>query len=481
MIHVLIVDDDNLVRKGLISSMPWDSYGMRIAGEAANGEKALEFMAATPIDLLLTDLAMPVMSGIELIRIARERHPEVAAAVLTLHQDFEYIQEALRLGAIDYIAKVQLEREHFGEMLGRIRSRIVAEKGRRSQAHAPSASDVFPASDAYALLSLRDAPEPAAYGSPAAGEAVAALGCWRTEGDRRVRIWMPEAGKCAPDEETGGRLLPPLPEDVRGAEESAWRWVRVGHAAGESLGGLHAKLSAYRERDFFYACRGNKPQLIEISFEELGAGRAEPSPSEVEAAKELLHSFRWLHDEMAFRELERRLLALKLPLAKLMQLLYGSTVEWNRIFRSVSPARIELPDRFASWGETARWLEAFRGLISPAGGRAHLSGEVRGSVMAAVKIVHDELELPLFAIDVARRVNLSRSYFNQVFKEWVGSSFNEYLRQTRIDKAREYLVQTAKPIQWVAEHTGYADEKYFSRTFREQTGMLPSEYRQRQG
>ena len=63
--------------------------------------------------------------------------------------------------------------------------------------------------------------------------------------------------------------------------------------------------------------------------------------------------------------------------------------------------------------------------------------------MTAVKIVHDELEFPLFAIDVAKRVNLSRSYFYQCFKEIVGYSFNEYLRKVRIDKAREYLEQTS--------------------------------------
>lgn len=68
MIHVLIVDDDKLVRKGLMSFLPWESFGMRVVGEAANGEKALDFLKANRVDLLMTDLAMPVMSGIELIK-----------------------------------------------------------------------------------------------------------------------------------------------------------------------------------------------------------------------------------------------------------------------------------------------------------------------------------------------------------------------------------------------------------------------------
>ncbi|MNR65988.1 HTH-type transcriptional activator RhaR [compost metagenome] len=57
-------------------------------------------------------------------------------------------------------------------------------------------------------------------------------------------------------------------------------------------------------------------------------------------------------------------------------------------------------------------------------------------------------------------------------------TFNEYLRSIRIDKAKEYLQYTQKNMQWISEHTGYTDQKYFSRVFYEKTGMLPSEYRQ---
>lgn len=471
MIHVLIVDDDNLVRKGLITAMPWDEFGMRIAGEAANGEKALEFIASNRVELLITDLAMPVMSGIELIRIVRERYPDVAVAVLTLHQDFEYIQEALRLGAIDYIAKVQLEQEHFGEVLGRIRARIVPGKTGRMKDDAVAPKERFPGSDAYAWLALR---EPA--GAEAPPSAPEGTGCWRADVDPLVRLWLPanEEDLLGEAAERTGR--PPVQTDLL---PSDWRLVRVRHAAGESVAELQLGLNRYRQQDFFYDCDGREAQPIELDLAQLRAERAAPSARDIEEARELLHAFGWLHDETSFAELQRRLYALRLPAEKLTQLFYGCTVEWNRIYRAVSETRAALPDKLACWEECMDWLDAFREMSRAASGQAHLSEEVSGSIATAVKIVHDELALPLFAIDVAKRVNLSRSYFNQVFKEVVGYSFNEYLRKTRIDKAREYLVQTAKPIQWVAEHAGYADEKYFSRTFRDQTGMLPSEYRSR--
>ncbi|MFB5763558.1 response regulator transcription factor [Paenibacillus medicaginis] len=372
MIDVLIVDDDKLVRKGLISAMPWDSFGMRVIGEAANGEKALEFLQHNRVDLLMTDVAMPVMSGIELIRIVRKRYPDIAIAVLTLHQDFEYIQEALRLGAVDYIAKVQLEKERFEQVLGRIHELILNQRRRPSN---------------------------------------------------------------EPD-------------------------------------------AVYKQRDFFYDSDEFEPNSIEKFAQELQAEQPGLSEREVEAVKEALHAFRWVHDDSYFAELCNQLRGLRLPAPKLMQLLYGVIVDWNRLFKALTQTGITLPDTFSCWREVVEWMGGFREKAIMLSGHQQVSKEVSASIMSAVKIVHDELDFPLFAVDVAKRVNLSRSYFNQCFKAIVGYSFNEYLRKVRIDKAREYLAQTAKPIVWIAEHTGYADEKYFSRTFREQTGMLPSEYRQ---
>ncbi|UUZ79030.1 response regulator [Paenibacillus sp. P26] len=124
MIKALIVDDDHLVRKGFIAMMPWQTHCIEVVGEAGNGRKALEFLAEHEVDLLITDLAMPVMSGIDLMREVKKRYPQVSVVVLTFHQDFEWIQEALRLGALDYITKVELEEERLEEVLRRVVERF---------------------------------------------------------------------------------------------------------------------------------------------------------------------------------------------------------------------------------------------------------------------------------------------------------------------------------------------------------------------
>ncbi|MBZ4665444.1 response regulator [Mahella sp.] len=128
MIHVLIVDDDKLARKGLISMMPWEFYGMEVVGDVPNGARALEFLKNNVVDLMFVDLAMPVMSGIELMREVRKSYPDINFVVLTFHENFEYVQEALRFGVLDYISKAELEAENYGQIFNRIIRKLKGEK-----------------------------------------------------------------------------------------------------------------------------------------------------------------------------------------------------------------------------------------------------------------------------------------------------------------------------------------------------------------
>lgn len=257
MIRVLIVDDDHLVRKGFIGIMPWQNHGFQIVGEANNGENALELLQTIEVDLLITDLAMPIMSGMELMKKVRERYPRMELVVLTFHHNFELIQEALRLGAVDYITKVELEREQMDEILRRIAGRM-----------APAVKSA---------LAQEDYPD--------------------------IAEWMPEA------------------------RETAY------------------------------------------------------------------------------------------------------------------------------------------------------SKEVQECIRNAVVYLREQFQTEIHLPDVAREVNMSRSYFSRCFKDITGKTFNDFLRELRIDYAKSLLLNSNKAVQWIAIQSGYFNEKYFFKVFREMTGMLPSEFR----
>lgn len=261
MIKTLVVDDEKLARKGLISIMPWRQYGFCIVGEASDGKAAVDFIRQNTVDLAIIDLAMPVMSGLDLMKIVRREFPGISMVVLTCHADFGFIQEALRLGAIDYIVKTQLEVEKMDVTLERIAARIL-------QNHAPDRCD-----------------------------------CGR------------------------GIELPRPEEDGPAAEK--------------------------------------------------------------------------------------------------------------------------------------------------------LSEEIVESIMNAVKMIKENLREEISQDAVAKKVNLSRSYFSRCFKEVVGLSYGEYLRELKIAKSKELLGRTNKPVYWIAEQMGFRDDNYFSRFFREHTGFLPKDYRAR--
>lgn len=135
MYRVLIVDDDKLARRGIISMMPWDKYQMSVVGEAQNGEQALEFLTENVVDVVFADIDMPAMDGITLMKKCSQLYPELLFVVLTFYEDFQYVQSALRMGAIDYISKLQMEAVDCDQLLEQISKKIENSIAKHSGTH----------------------------------------------------------------------------------------------------------------------------------------------------------------------------------------------------------------------------------------------------------------------------------------------------------------------------------------------------------
>lgn len=104
MTRVLIVDDHQLIRSGLATLLdPYDD--LEVVGEAADGEEAVELVTSNAPDVVLMDLSMPVMDGVEATRRILERHPSVAVVVLTSFADKARVDDALEAGAVGYLLK----------------------------------------------------------------------------------------------------------------------------------------------------------------------------------------------------------------------------------------------------------------------------------------------------------------------------------------------------------------------------------------
>lgn len=106
MIKVLIVDDEPFIRQGLKILINWNQYGFEVAGEAANGKEAVELMKSNVFDLVITDIKMPQMDGLELIEYTREHlSGKVGFIILSGFYEFDYAKKAIRFGVVDYVLK----------------------------------------------------------------------------------------------------------------------------------------------------------------------------------------------------------------------------------------------------------------------------------------------------------------------------------------------------------------------------------------
>ena len=105
MLKVLVVEDEELIRKGIVLAVDWAALGCVVVGEASNGEEALSAAERLSPSLIITDLKMPRMDGIEMLRRLRERGSRAYVIILTAYDSFEYAQSALRLGAVDFLLK----------------------------------------------------------------------------------------------------------------------------------------------------------------------------------------------------------------------------------------------------------------------------------------------------------------------------------------------------------------------------------------
>ena len=132
MLKVLIVEDEELIRKGIVLTVDWAAIDCVVVGEAANGAEGLEQVEKCDPDLIITDLKMPQMDGIEMLERLRQAGKNTYVIILTAYDSFSYAQTALRLEAVDYLLKPF----HDGDLekaVQRVQARLAPKQGGLSE------------------------------------------------------------------------------------------------------------------------------------------------------------------------------------------------------------------------------------------------------------------------------------------------------------------------------------------------------------
>ncbi|UUZ96716.1 response regulator [Paenibacillus sp. P25] len=135
MYKVMLVDDDYPVLEFLSEAIPWEKYGLQLVGRCENGAVALAQAERDMPDILITDIGMPKMDGIELIGSLKQRKPGLRVAILSCHSDFHYAQQALKLNVQDYVLKDTLDPASLEKPLQQFKESLDQEDRVRSHSH----------------------------------------------------------------------------------------------------------------------------------------------------------------------------------------------------------------------------------------------------------------------------------------------------------------------------------------------------------
>ena len=122
-LRVVVVEDEYYVRKGIINSFDWNELECEVVGEAQNGKKGAVIIEELRPDVVVTDIEMPVMSGIEMVKLLKNKQIEAGYIFLTAHQKFTYVHSALKLEAVDYLLK-PFRYEELKQSLEKVREKL---------------------------------------------------------------------------------------------------------------------------------------------------------------------------------------------------------------------------------------------------------------------------------------------------------------------------------------------------------------------
>ncbi|MDG0789914.1 response regulator [Cohnella ginsengisoli] len=526
MRKVLVVDDEKWIRRGLIQLIPWERFGLELAGEAADGQDAYELALEVKPALLFLDMRMPGLDGKQLLGKLHAELPELLTIVVSGYSDFEYTQEAIRHRAFDYLLKPVKKEE-----LATVLEKAVAELERREAQQAAASA----AGNDKEAGWLREALTRRGGGETAEGEPAAPPAGW-AEGECVVFVAQadvyaeerPDAAKTA--EETRGRLaqarafhlggewtfalkpgadgraefvgavgarrsfgaeLGRVLTEIRGfLSEAAGATFSLGAAVSRSLRPLHLQDACQAAREALGWRKLGESGKVRLAGDSEAASQAAPSYPH-EAEKAFLLSLQMGSVETAgelFRQLfariatagttvegmQRNAVILVHSIEKQLQL-SGCSLE------SVSGRTpLAYSETIRQRNDPASASELFEREIIPAilsnGSQA---GGKQGErlVREIVKLVEVHFEQPLSLQQIAETRFVNADYLSRLFKKTTGHTFVDYLTDYRIHKAIELMKIPAYKNYEIAKMVGYEDYRYFSQIFKKKTGKTIGEYR----
>ncbi|MCD9025861.1 response regulator [Cohnella silvisoli] len=538
--NILIVDDEAQIRRWFEALVDRTDLGVKVSGTCGNGKEALEFCRANQVDLVITDIKMPIMNGLELIRHLSAEHPSIRTLILSSYDEFQYASEALKLGAADYILKAEVTVDGLREVIRTIQTRMESERQRKEEVYTLKSTLN---ENQYALRAIYF--KDLIRGHPAAlHEFRSKMTGFRIVLADKHLMMMTVSLDDYPNCLSHAKIQTPLLLDlavINIMDET----IRNETGGGCSFlyqenvfvvmcnaGSLIGKSS--REESIRHAHRisNNLQEFLQVPA---SVGISEPYPDlsqlerqfreSAEALRQkrfygkrnivwfpdlkLVHSNNQRKDwhpvvidisyHVEMESYERALQVLLSYMANNLQTKESSESSFkafcleliytilqkirkieqqiDRLARYNSATLHEELSGLHTFEEVKNWLlRIVTELLKEA---KKLRPSYSEPIRQAFRYLNSQFAEDISLQQVADYVHLNKTYLSELFKKETGITFNDHLTRIRIDKAKELIIAGEEKMGALAELVGYPNASYFTKVFKKTTGMTPLEYKQR--
>lgn len=513
MYRLMIADDEPEILQYLETLLPWEKYGFQLVAKANNGTSALR-AAPQGIDLLITDITMPGMTGLELIRLMKANNRDLKSIVLTCHEDFEFASEAIRLGVFRYFVKYLLEPEELAQALVKIRTQLDAklqqddinnsyensksllcEKFLEDVLHAntnPNAKNRLRAQ----LEQLNLAP----YRN--ARTVLISLCDWDL---RRMHLpisetdlllyalqnvtaeLLPEAVFSLPYLCDRKHLILFIKDPALSDAGLAFYLDKVAQAAQKHFSlQLTIAVSAYAMDILSLVKMLNRLQFIStqnfyhkdqaVLFEDCATKNDTPLPLDLHALIQAISAEDAAQVSNAVHQ-QLELFSSKQTPKATVDLYYKSLahcLDQHLHKRGISSNySLQYADSWdyaqISIHNALDWFfeNLHKGKTPP----------LRPEIQKVLSKINEDLSERITCAAMAELVNMNVNYFSKLFKSQTGKSFSEYLIQKRVEHATYLLQNTNDSMEQITEQVGLGDMHYFYRMYKKETGVSPGSVR----
>ncbi|CAH8719788.1 response regulator transcription factor [Paenibacillus thiaminolyticus] len=514
MYRVFLVDDEPFIIEGLQTILEWNDYGLSVAGTAENGEDAWEKLQQQPVDLIITDIMMPRMTGLQLIEKVKEAHPQTRFIILSGYNEFMYVKEGIKLGVENYLLKpINIEEfrstlETTVQKIDQSRVHRMAEQHNRDilrdnvlyrwlrdlihleelQQRA-DLLDIHFIHPYYMVVLVRPEPQmdhEADYDKQEEVVSHARRLLKQANGGFCVPEWDGETAiifglyRSGDKEELMGRLRE-WKREVEGMLSTSLQItlgsVQEGYAHA-SASYLHAK-----RVQPYHLVRADDEWVDADEIADYRSSRPADVQPETEPYVKLLYD---RDKEQLRKQLEADFEQLSATIGVTPRDIRNFAVElliaWKQ---SVKDTAHYLLEEERDWFDEVyhiQTLEVLKDHVLQVGYRImgqlaepeHMSPVIKQVLHDIQGRYAEELSLKT----LSQVYNINPVYLGQLFQKEVQSTFSDYLNKTRIKMAKEMLVNTNQRMTDIASNVGYWDKSYFYKQFRKYVGVSPKEYRE---